>query len=168
MSLIKLVENCNLDKLYNKTECHVVSDAFSMSKNTAVIDILLFKLRVTWYINLIQCSVMLLCSRKPNWLPLSRLLSSLRFWTIFRMTVSNTLPVVNRRLIGRKLWGNFGPLSGFGNVLTFASFQDFGKCDSWRQSLYECVHCANGLLGRCVRHSFWMPSIPQAFPTFRV
>jgi hypothetical protein len=35
MSFIKLVENSNLDNLYSKPECHVVSKAFSMSKNTA-------------------------------------------------------------------------------------------------------------------------------------
>jgi hypothetical protein len=34
ISLIKLVENSNLDNLYSKPECHVVSKAFSMSKNT--------------------------------------------------------------------------------------------------------------------------------------
>jgi hypothetical protein len=36
--LIKRVENSNFDILYSKPECHVVSKAFSMSKNTAVVD----------------------------------------------------------------------------------------------------------------------------------
>jgi hypothetical protein len=45
MSLIKLVQNSNLDNLYSKLECHVVSKAFSMSKNTAAVEILLLKLR---------------------------------------------------------------------------------------------------------------------------
>jgi hypothetical protein len=37
----------------------VVSKAFSMSKNTAAVDILLLKLRVTWSVGLIRCSVVL-------------------------------------------------------------------------------------------------------------
>jgi hypothetical protein len=36
------------------------------------------------------------------------------------------LPVVDRRLIGRKFWGNLGSLPGFGKVITFASFRGFG------------------------------------------
>jgi hypothetical protein len=39
ISFIKLVENSNLDNLYSKPECHVLSNAFSMSKNTAAVDI---------------------------------------------------------------------------------------------------------------------------------
>jgi hypothetical protein len=30
-------------------------------------------------------------------------------WTIFRITFSKSLPVVDKNLIGRKFWGNFGP-----------------------------------------------------------
>jgi hypothetical protein len=59
MSLIKLVENSNLDNLYSNAECHVVSKAFSISKNTAAVDMLLLKLRVTWFVGLIHCSVVL-------------------------------------------------------------------------------------------------------------
>jgi hypothetical protein len=63
MSLIKLVENSSLDNLqllvYSEPECHVVSKAFSMSKNTAAVDILLSNLRVTWSSSLIHCSVVL-------------------------------------------------------------------------------------------------------------
>jgi hypothetical protein len=51
--------------------------------------------------------------------------------------------------------------------MTFTSFQDFGKWDSRRQWLNKCVKCTNGLLGRCLRHLFGMPSIPQAFPNFK-
>jgi hypothetical protein len=57
ISLIWLVENSNLHNLYNKPVCHVVSKAFSMSKNTAAVDILLLKLRVTWSVSLIHCNV---------------------------------------------------------------------------------------------------------------
>jgi len=46
LSFIKLTESCNFDNLYNKPGCHVVSEAFSVSKNTAAMDILL-KFRVT-------------------------------------------------------------------------------------------------------------------------
>jgi hypothetical protein len=57
MSFIKLIENANLDNLYSKPGCHVVSKAFSISKNTAAVDILLLKLSVTWSVSLIHCSV---------------------------------------------------------------------------------------------------------------
>jgi hypothetical protein len=36
-------------------------------------------------------------------------------------------------LIGRKFGGNFGSLSGFGKVITYASFQDVCKCESRMQ-----------------------------------
>jgi hypothetical protein len=97
VSLIKLVENSNLDHLYSKPECNVVSRAFPMSKNTAAVNKLMLKLRVTWSVSLIHCSVVLWHARKPNWLPLSKPLSSMCFWTIFRMTLSNSLPFVDRR-----------------------------------------------------------------------
>jgi hypothetical protein len=59
MSFTKLIENFNLDNLYSKPGCHVVSKAFSISKNTSAVDILLLKLRVTWSASLIHCSVVL-------------------------------------------------------------------------------------------------------------
>jgi hypothetical protein len=36
-----------------------------------------------------------------------------------------------------------------------------------RQWLNKCVMWTRDLLGRCLRYSFGMPSIPQALPTFR-
>jgi hypothetical protein len=136
ISLNKLVENANLDNLYSKPECRVISKAFSMSKNTAAVDILLLELRVTWSLSLMLWSVVLWHAGKPNWLVLSRLPRSICFWRIFRFTFSNSLPIVDRRLIGRRFYGNFWSLPGFGNVMIFASFQDFGKWDSRRQWLY--------------------------------
>jgi hypothetical protein len=138
-----------------------------MSKNTAAVHILLLQLRVTLSVGLMHCSVVLRRARKPNWLVLTRLLSSMCFWTIFRTTFSNSLPVINRKLIGRKFWGNFWPLPGFGNVMILSSFQEFGKWDSQRQWLNKCVKCTNGCLGRYLRHSFRMPSILQAFLNFK-
>jgi hypothetical protein len=84
--LIKLAENFNLDSLYNKPECHVVSKAFSKSKNIAAVVILLLKVRATWSVSLIHCSVMLWRARKPNWLALSRPPSSTCFWRILILT----------------------------------------------------------------------------------
>jgi hypothetical protein len=138
-----------------------------MSKNTGAVDIFLLKMRVTWSVSLIHCSDVLWCARKPNWLALNRLLSSMCFWIILRKTFLNDLPVVERRLIGRKFWGNFGSLPGFGNVMIFASFQDFGKWDSRRQWLNKCAKCTNGRLLSHLRHSFGMPSIPQDFLNFK-
>jgi hypothetical protein len=111
--------------------------------------------------------VLLWRARKPNWLVLSRSLSLICFWRILRITFSNSLSVVDTRLIGRKFWGNFGSLPGFGNVMIFASFQDLGKWDSRRQWLNKCVKCTNGRLGRYLMHSFGMPSIPQDFLNFK-
>jgi hypothetical protein len=54
ISLINFTENSILANLYSKPVCHVVSKAFSISKNTAAVDILLLKLRVTWSASLIH------------------------------------------------------------------------------------------------------------------
>jgi hypothetical protein len=85
--LIKLAENSNLVNLYSKPDFHEVSKAFSISKNTAAVDILLLKLRVTWFVSRRHCSVVLCCVRKPNWLVrvLSSPLSSICFWKIFKL-----------------------------------------------------------------------------------
>jgi hypothetical protein len=48
-------------------------------------------------------------------------------WSIFRVTFSKRLPVVDNRLIGRRFGDNLGSLPGFGKVIIFASFQYFGK-----------------------------------------
>jgi len=50
--------------------------------------------------------------------------------------------VANRTQILRKL----GVLTLFGKVITFASFQDVGKCGSELRSLNSCVRCTSGLL----------------------
>jgi hypothetical protein len=74
-----------LDSVCSKPECHVVSEAFTMSKNTAAIDILLLKLRVMWSVSLMYCSVVLWRARKPNWLALSRFLSSTCFLRVLEL-----------------------------------------------------------------------------------
>jgi hypothetical protein len=135
----------------------------SISKNTAAVAMLLLKFKVTWSVSLIHCSAALWRARKPNWLPLSRSLTSMCLWTIFSMTFSKSFPVVDKRLIRYKFLGNFGCLQRFGKVIIFVSFQDFGKCDNRRQWLNKCVKCRSGLLRRCLRHSFGIPSISQAF-----
>jgi hypothetical protein len=53
-NLIRLIENFSSDNLYNKPRCHAVSMAFSITKNTAAVDILLLKFKVTWSISLIH------------------------------------------------------------------------------------------------------------------
>jgi hypothetical protein len=47
ISLIVLAESINLINLYSKPGCQVVSEAFSICKNTAAIERLLLKLKVT-------------------------------------------------------------------------------------------------------------------------
>jgi hypothetical protein len=73
-------------------------------------------------------------------------------WSIFRITFSNSFPVVVKRPIGRKLWENLGSLLGFGNCR--------------RRWLNNCVRCTSCLLGRSLRHSFGIPSSPWAFLNF--
>jgi hypothetical protein len=46
LSLIKFVKNCNLCNSYNRPVCHVVTEAFSIFKNTAAVDMLLLKFKV--------------------------------------------------------------------------------------------------------------------------
>jgi hypothetical protein len=136
---------------------------FHYPKNTAVIEMLLFKFKVTWSVSLIHWSVVMWREWKPNWRALSRPLSSVCLWTIFTITFYTGLPVVDKRLIGRKFWGKFGSLPGFHNVITFAFCQGFGKWDSRKQWLNKYVRCNSGLLGRCLGHSFGVPWSPQAF-----
>jgi hypothetical protein len=65
VSLIKLVENSHLDNLYSNPLCHAVSNAFSISKNTAAVDISLLKLKVTWSVSLIH-NIVLWRARNPD------------------------------------------------------------------------------------------------------
>jgi hypothetical protein len=48
ISFIRLVENSIFDDLYSKHWCYTVSTVSSTSKNTAAVNILFLKLRVTW------------------------------------------------------------------------------------------------------------------------
>jgi hypothetical protein len=96
LSLIKLAEKSIFDNLYSKPECHVVSNAFSIYKNTVTVDMSLLKLRVTWSVSLIHCKVVLWRARNPNWPAFS---TPMCLWPIFRITFSNSLPVVDKRLI---------------------------------------------------------------------
>jgi hypothetical protein len=128
---------------------------------------LLLKYRITWSASLIHCSVVLWRARNPNWLAFSKFRSPICFWIICKMTFSKTLPVEGKRLIGRRFCGILGSLPGFGRATTLASFQGIGKCVSQIQRFIKWVRWTNGLLGRSLRHSFGIPSIPQAFLTFK-
>jgi hypothetical protein len=119
---------------------------------------MLLKFKVTWSASRMHWSVVLWRARKPNWLGFCMCL-----WIILRMTFSNSLPAVGRRLIGLRFWRNFGFLPGFGKVITFASFQDDGRCDRRKQWLNRWVRWTNGFRGSCLRHSLGMSSIPRAF-----
>jgi hypothetical protein len=82
------------------------------------------------------------------------LFSSMCLWIILRITFSNSLPIEGRRLTGLRLLGNCGSLPGFCKAKTFPPFQDDGNVIA-------------GFRGRCLRHSFLMPSVPQAFLNLR-
>jgi hypothetical protein len=53
ISLMRLLGNWNSDSLYSRPVCHVVSKAFSISKITAAVDILLLKLKEMSSVSLI-------------------------------------------------------------------------------------------------------------------
>jgi hypothetical protein len=86
MSLIILVEKFNLDNLWSTPGCHVVPKAFSISKNTATVGILLLKFKVTWSASLIHCRVVPWRAWKPNGLALSKCFSPMCFWIICEIT----------------------------------------------------------------------------------
>jgi hypothetical protein len=60
----------------------VVSNAFSISKNTAAV-VLLLKLRVSWSVSLVHCKVLLWRAWNPNWPAFSRPFSPMCLWTIY-------------------------------------------------------------------------------------
>jgi hypothetical protein len=160
---MRLVENSNSDNLYTRSrpQCQVLWKAFSIPMHTAAINILLLKFRETWTAILIYWRVILWSAR--NWLAFSKFVSSsTSFWIVLQISLSNSLSVVDKRLIGRKFWG----IPGFGRVLNFASSQGSGVWPNWKQWLNKCVKRTRGLLGRCRRRSFRMPSKAQAFPNF--
>jgi hypothetical protein len=108
IGLMRLVENCtcNSDNLYSGLECHVVSKALSISKNTADVHILLLKFRVTWSVSLMHWSLILWSARKPNWHihVFGKFLPSVCFRVVLKVSFSSSLPVVDKRLIGGKFW----------------------------------------------------------------
>jgi hypothetical protein len=62
-------------------------------------------------------------------LSFSQFLSSVCLWTILRK-FPEILPVMVKRLIGRKFWGILGSFAGFGRVMILTSFQVAGKKQS--------------------------------------
>jgi hypothetical protein len=127
----------------------------------------LLKFRVLWSTSLIHWTIVPWCVQKPNWLAFSKFLFSACFWIVLKNSFSNSLPVVDKKLVGHKFWGNSGYLAGFSRVMIFAFFQGAEKWPSWRQWLIKCVKCTRGLLRSWRRHSFGVPSEPQAFPNFK-
>jgi len=53
ISFIMLAEKCNSESLCNRLEYQVLSKAFSISKKTAAVHVLLLKRRITWAASLI-------------------------------------------------------------------------------------------------------------------
>jgi len=160
VSLIKVDEKCNFDSLCNKPGFQVESKAFSISKNTAAVDMLLLKFKVTWSVSCIEASC---CGALESQIGMDSVcyfpqcVFELFWWWPFQIVFPT----------GLKFWENFGFLPGFGKAFTFTSFQEDGKCDSRKQWLNRWVRWTIGFRGRCLRHSFGMPSIPQAFFNLR-
>jgi hypothetical protein len=129
-------------------------NALSIS-STAAVDILLLKFRLTWSSSLIYWSVVLWSDQSQTHLHVVSFFPQC-FWIALKISFSNTLPTVGKRLTGRKFGGNFECLLGFSRVMNFASFQGDGKWPSWRQCLDKCVKCTKGLPER-----FWGHSLPN-------
>jgi hypothetical protein len=65
--------------------------------------------------------------------------SSVCFFIVLKISLSNSLPVVDKRVIGRKFWGDFEFLPGFGRVVISASFQGARKYMGQKQWLNKRV-----------------------------
>jgi hypothetical protein len=117
----------------------------------------MLKFAVTWSVKLIHCSVVLYRARKPKWLALSRSITSMWLWTIFRIFLKS-LPEVGNRLIGSKFCGNVGSLQSFAKITIFASF-----LTKMRQpkAMTTSIKYTRGLLGWYLGHSFGISSIPR-------
>jgi hypothetical protein len=67
-----ILNDSDSDNLCSSPECHVMSKGLSISKNTAAVDILLLKFRVTSSASPVHWSVVLWSARNPNWLAFSK------------------------------------------------------------------------------------------------
>jgi hypothetical protein len=158
---MSLVEKSNSDNLYSKPECHVVSKAFQISKNTAPVDILFFKFR--WrdppasYIEVSYCDLL--------WSQTELHLVSFFHQCVLdgsKIAISNNLPVVEKEADWTKVWGKSGIFAGFRQSYNFC-FLPTRRCQEMSKPKAvskKNVICTRGLLGRCRRHSFGKPSRP--------
>lgn len=112
---IKLAKNTKLDNLHNKPYC-VKS---------------FFYIRKYWRRRNILVEIWVHEVRKPHILKYRDVHGNQTDFALcnsvscaFGITFSNSLPVVDKRLIGRKLCGNLGSLPAFGKVITSASFRE--------------------------------------------
>jgi hypothetical protein len=76
--------------LWERKEFTSLSKAFSMFTNTAAVDMLLLKFKLTRSVSLIHWSVVLWRTWKPKQLAISRPLSSVYRWTILRITAGHS------------------------------------------------------------------------------
>jgi hypothetical protein len=70
ISLIRLIKYFNPDNLYTKPQFHNVTKALSISKNTAAVDMLLLKFKITWSVSLIRWNFIPWRVQKPTCLSL--------------------------------------------------------------------------------------------------
>jgi hypothetical protein len=102
--------NSRLKTPLDRPECHVLAKIFTISKDTTAVNMFLLKFRVTWSASLIHWSAVLWFSWKPNWLAFSKFLFLVCFWVVLKISFSNSLPVMDKRLIGHKcgrIWQNY-------------------------------------------------------------
>jgi hypothetical protein len=83
----------------------------------------------------------------------------------FRMTLFSGFSLVEKGLIGIKLWRNFGSLSCFRKA-TFSSFQENVECNRRNQQLNKRRRCSKHLV-RWLRYSLGISPILYAFLNFK-
>jgi hypothetical protein len=67
------------------------------------------RVKVMWAVSLIHWTATQWRARKSNWTPFNNFLSSVCLWTIFRITFSNSWPVMGKRLVGCYFEQTAGP-----------------------------------------------------------
>jgi hypothetical protein len=101
--LMTLVENSNSDSSFSRPECHVVSEAFLIFRNTAGVDRLLLKLE--WRdppASHTEVSYSDLLESQTDLHLVSSFLSVV--WIVLKISFTNSSPVVDKKLIERKFW----------------------------------------------------------------
>jgi hypothetical protein len=95
---------------YSRPKCHVVSKTFSISRNTAAVQFLGDVISHPHTLKYLNCDLI----DSQNYFHLVSFFPYC-FWTVLEINFAISLPIVDKRLIGRKFWGNLKYFQGFGS-----------------------------------------------------